>query len=228
MKYLVEFFGNVMEVLERKGKDEIADVNFVTGRVRFRLAEANIIGEYGLNMFLCDSRGSFRRLKKKAKRCKLGNQRHGVTWKYGGLEFKFHRGADVQRVIKQFEKLLREIAPLLELGEIIFKQLERRPLNASTSMKLYMPMPIIDGTPVKQWLLSRERAALDIDPATAEIAWSTEQLFDPYGIYPEVPASIRHYWFRECFVRSPGSNVWVWFEELPKATQEALNKRIEA
>ena len=143
-----------------------------------------------------------KRPRRHAQRFKLGNQRHGVTWKNAGLEFVFSPGADVRSVIKQFGKLLRDVGPLLELGEIIFKQLERRPLNATTSMKLYMPMPMIDGMPVKQWLQSRERAALDIDPATAKIAYTAEQLFDPYGVYPEVPERYR-YSVRDHFVCSP-------------------------
>ena len=228
MNYSVEFFENEMAVLGKKGKDAVATINFVTGRAHFRLAKVYILcGDRSLNKFLLDLRENFRALKEKAKRFKLGNQHHGGTWKNAGLEFKFSPGADVRSVIKQFGKLLRDVGPLLELGEIIFKQLERRPLNATTSMKLYMPMPMIDGMPVKQWLQSRERAALDIDPATAKIAYTAEQLFDPYGVYPEVPERYR-YSVRDHFACSPDSNVWVWFGDLPQTTADALNKRMDA
>jgi hypothetical protein len=99
-------------------------------------------------------------------------------------------------------------------------------LNHPTSMNLFTPTPVIDGMPVKQWPQSRERAALDIDPATAKIACSNEQLFDPYGVYPEVPERYR-YCVREHFVCSPDRNVWVLFEHLPKTTADALNKRMD-
>ena len=48
--------------------------------------------------------------------------------------------------------------------------------------------------------------------------------FDPYGIYPNLP----HQWDcfgRTYFARSPNSEVWVSFDDLPKATREVLWQR---
>ena len=53
-----------------------------------------------------------------------------------------------------------------------------------------------------------EEAALHIDPASAEVEWIyAEQVIDSY----------REAW-REYFARSPGSDIWVWFGDLPAAT----------
>ena len=67
MTYSVEFFENEMAVLgEKKGKDEVATINFVTGRAHFRLAKVDILcADRSLNMFLRDLRGNFRALKEK-------------------------------------------------------------------------------------------------------------------------------------------------------------------
>ena len=57
-----------------------------------------------------------------------------------------------------------------------------------------------------------EEAALHIDPPSAEVEW----------IYAEqVIGSYREVW-REYFARSPGSNIWVWFGDLPARTQKSL------
>lgn len=57
-----------------------------------------------------------------------------------------------------------------------------------------------------------EEAALHIDPPSAEVEW----------IYAEqIIGSYREVW-REYFARSPGSNIWVWFGDLPARTQKSL------
>ena len=71
------------------------------------------------------------------------------------------------------------------------------------------------------WLAGRKEAGLKIDPETAEVEWTYAQTLDPYGVYPELP---EEYWQvgREYFARSPGSDVSVWFGDLPGATRDAL------
>jgi hypothetical protein len=60
-----------------------------------------------------------------------------------------------------------------------------------------------------------KEAALHIDPPSAEVEW----------IYAEqVIGSYREVW-REYFARSPGSDIWVWFGDLPAATQKSLWER---
>jgi hypothetical protein len=45
---------------------------------------------------------------------------------------------------------------------------------------------------------------------------------DPYGVYPD-----RWNWAiaKDCFARSPGSSVWVWFGDLPPKVMRALERR---
>ena len=79
-----------------------------------------------------------------------------------------------------------------------------------------------DDMTVEQWLAIRKEAALQIDPETAEVMWQYERTGDPYRIYPlpEIYNIGRGY-----FARSPGSDVWVSFDDLPDATCDALWKK---
>lgn len=74
---------------------------------------------------------------------------------------------------------------------------------------------------IAEWLAIRKEAALKIDPATAEVDWAYEQTLDPYGVDPDLPKELQQVG-REFFARSPGSDVWVSFDDLPAETREAL------
>jgi hypothetical protein len=74
---------------------------------------------------------------------------------------------------------------------------------------------------VEEWLAIRKEAGLQIDPETAEVCWKYALTLDPYGIYPPLPEEYQQVG-REYFARSPGSEIWVEFGDLPGATQEAL------
>ncbi len=75
----------------------------------------------------------------------------------------------------------------------------------------------------EQWLAIRKEAALKIDPETAEIEWIHALRVDPYGVHPSLAEEYSCVG-REYFARSPGSDIWVWFGELPEATRDALQK----
>jgi hypothetical protein len=51
-----------------------------------------------------------------------------------------------------------------------------------------------------------------------------ELTVDPYGVWPEPPEEYQQVG-REYFARSPGSEVWVHFSDLPEATRDALWKK---
>jgi hypothetical protein len=72
----------------------------------------------------------------------------------------------------------------------------------------------------------RQAVGLHIDPETAEVEWNYAQTLDPYGDDPNLP---EEHWEvgREYFTRSPGSDVWICFGDLPEATRDALWKRME-
>ena len=63
-----------------------------------------------------------------------------------------------------------------------------------------------------------------IDPERAEVSCIYGQIVDPYGVY--------HNLADECacigrlyFARSPGSELWIEFGDLPEATREALRNK---
>jgi hypothetical protein len=73
----------------------------------------------------------------------------------------------------------------------------------------------------EQWLAVRKQAALKIDPETGEVEWTYAQTLDPYGVEPELPEECWQVG-REYFARSPESDIWVWFGDLPDTTRNAL------
>jgi hypothetical protein len=78
---------------------------------------------------------------------------------------------------------------------------------------------------VEQWRAIRKEAGLKIDAETAEVYWIYAQTLDPYGIDPDFPEEYDQVG-REYFARSPGSDIWVWFGDLPDATRDALWARL--
>ena len=86
-----------------------------------------------------------------------------------------------------------------------------------------------DRLKVEQWLQVRKEAGLKIDPATVEVDYEMGCPADPYCIrdreelHPEQRQTGRVY-----FARSPGSDIWVHFGDLPDATRNAVWERIKA
>jgi hypothetical protein len=105
------------------------------------------------------------------------------------------------------------------------KQVARKLIeNDSTLLtpeKLDTLIEQIEEGVVKQWLAIRKEAALQIDPETAEVEWTYAQTLDPYGIDPDLPEEYQCVG-REYFARSPRSDVWVWFGDLPDAIRDVL------
>jgi hypothetical protein len=67
----------------------------------------------------------------------------------------------------------------------------------------------------------RKAVGLQIDPNTAEVDWTYAQVLDPYGDGLDLPEERRQVG-RDYFARSPGSDLWVWFGDLPDTTRKAL------
>jgi len=70
----------------------------------------------------------------------------------------------------------------------------------------------------------RKAVGLQIDPETAEVEWIYAQTLDPYGDDPNLTEEYQQVG-REYFARSPGSDVWVWFGDLPETVCDALWKK---
>jgi len=74
---------------------------------------------------------------------------------------------------------------------------------------------------LKEYRSIRKEAGRHIDPATAEVDWEYGQTADPYGIKPDLPEECQQIG-RVYFARSPGSDMWVCFGDLPEAICTAL------
>jgi hypothetical protein len=73
---------------------------------------------------------------------------------------------------------------------------------------------------VEEFLAIRKAEGLKIHARTAEVTWRYAQTLDPYGIR-ELPEECWQVG-REYFARSPGSDIWVNFGDLPEETCDAL------
>ena len=76
---------------------------------------------------------------------------------------------------------------------------------------------------VGRWLEIRKDAGLKIHPETAEVCWEWARTLDPYGVHSLIPEEDQV--GREYFARSPGSDIWVSFHDLPEATRCAIRER---
>jgi hypothetical protein len=116
-------------------------------------------------------------------------------------------------------------------------ELQRRASESGTSVSTTVIEALFPDVPVKKktaaeeaeaerWLAIRKEEALRIDPETAEVDWSYEQMLDPYGLLHEweLPEEY-HQVDREYFARAPGSDIWVWFGDLPDETRRRLRER---
>jgi hypothetical protein len=110
----------------------------------------------------------------------------------------------------------------------IRKQVARKLVETDSTLltleKLDTLIEQIEEGAIKRWLALRKEAALQIDPETAEVDWTYAQTLDPYGVEPDLP---EEFWQvgRAYFARSPGSEVWVWFGDLPEKIRDALWKK---
>jgi hypothetical protein len=82
-----------------------------------------------------------------------------------------------------------------------------------------------DQLTVEEWLAIRKEAGLIIDPETAEVFWTYARTADPYGVRQDLTEEQRSIVGREYFARSPGSDIWVSFDDLPDSVLEALRQR---
>jgi hypothetical protein len=64
----------------------------------------------------------------------------------------------------------------------------------------------------------------EIDPETAEVICEYGSIRDPYYLF-EHGDDWEDNIGRNYFARSPGSDVWVEFGDLPKATRDALSEK---
>jgi hypothetical protein len=166
-------------------------------------------------------------IKKKLVKSRAKRRHQHVDWRLGNCTVNLPPNGNVERIVAQFTDLMRKIGSLVALAEVICEQTERQPLKTCPSVRFFgCNHQKIDGMEVEQWLAIRKKAAAKIDPRTAKLGWAYAQTLDPYGIYGDLPGECQQIG-RERFARSPDSDVWVSFDDLPIATCKALWKRIE-
>jgi hypothetical protein len=68
-----------------------------------------------------------------------------------------------------------------------------------------------------QQLIICWEAAKHIDPETAEVKWEYMPFDDPYGVLQSDHPTVRQY-----FARSPASDIWVAWSDLPEETEISL------
>jgi hypothetical protein len=78
---------------------------------------------------------------------------------------------------------------------------------------------------IEEFMERRRQVGRKIDPETAEVTFWWRQTLDPYGLNPFLPKECDCIG-REYFARSPGSDIWVSFGDLPAATCDRLWERI--
>ena len=124
------------------------------------------------------------------------------------------------------ERLGREKAALAELQ----KRAGRNGCPGSTTVieSLFPDIPVKKKTAsekaeIERWLAIRKEAGVKIDPETAEVDWDYGNDFDPYGVWDEweVPEEFEVVG-RQRWARSPGSDIWVHFDDLPDAVREKI------
>jgi hypothetical protein len=79
----------------------------------------------------------------------------------------------------------------------------------------------------EQYLALVRAAAVKINPATAQVFCEKGWVLDPYRIFKHGDDWEDCYGAHNHFARSPGSDVWVWFGDLPDDTRKALRERME-
>jgi len=85
----------------------------------------------------------------------------------------------------------------------------------------------LGGQSREEWLAIRKKAGRKINPETADIKWEYGNALDPYGIRPEFWGPYHQFQWNY-FARSPRSDIWVFFYDLPTATRHALWKKHRA
>jgi hypothetical protein len=124
------------------------------------------------------------------------------------------------------EELRQEKAALIELQKRAGRS--GRPVSTTVIEALFPDIPVKKKTAsekaeIEHWLAIRTEAGLKIDPETAEVDWNYGQTLDPYGVLDEweLPEEF-HQVGREYWARSPGSDIWVNFGDLPDTVREKL------
>jgi hypothetical protein len=94
--------------------------------------------------------------------------------------------------------------------------------NAKEAMMKNEKDVVIVKVTLKYLSALRKEVGRHMDPETAEVLWDIGQIMDPYGDEgPNLPKELQQ-GGDNYFVRSPGSDLWICFTDLPEATVKYL------
>jgi hypothetical protein len=103
------------------------------------------------------------------------------------------------------------------------------PMSTSVIEALFPNVPVKKRAPgeLKRWRAIRKEEGLKIDPETAEVSCWYARTFDPYGMLDEweLCEQISNDVSCEDFARTPGSDIWVHFDDLSKETRDKLYEK---
>jgi hypothetical protein len=121
------------------------------------------------------------------------------------------------------EKILSTVSDAFETKVFSYKEPEYHGFESEEEKAAWRSK----HTELEEWLAIRKAEGLKIDPDTAEVDWEYGQILDPYRVHPDLPEECQQIG-RVYFARSPGSDIWVCFYDLPKKTCDALWECLES
>jgi hypothetical protein len=194
VKYTVEFYNSEMVVNKTsKHEMEILAVDFAKDSVRLRVEGASIVTSCGpMVAFADDTKGKLRELLRKIDQVEEQGLKGGYECDFEGLRVRLHALTDADEMFKQLFRVVREMVPLVRVGQAIYAQLRATPLRSSTAVEFYLPAEMTEECPTGQWLEERRQAGQAIDIETAEIASASRSKFDPYEVYRKLPRRHRY------------------------------------
>jgi hypothetical protein len=233
MKYHLEFFSNFVSLVclweyrkngrPQRSYSEHADL-FSTGDVTLSLGKVLEKVSVRTSMQFLSALPAY--LEKRAGKINEAGSRveYGrySTCNFKKCELAFQ--GEGSRAVAQVRRFVHRVASILRLAEAIRDQLRHNPIMINTSMDVFVPVGEVEGTPRMEWLAKRKEAGRRLDPKTAQVSWEYVRQFDPYRIYSDLPGHAHDVSF-EYFARSPGSDIWVHRDDLPKSTRRALESR---
>lgn len=130
-----------------------------------------------------------------------------------------------QDEFEYFRMMAKKYLPLPELDEEEYRRRWDDNDHPATEPKLPPQEEAEYFRRIREFTERRKEAGLKIDPKTAETYMDMGECFDPYGIHPLLPREAKDCPMKNWFVRSRGSDIWVWDGDLPQATRDALRNK---
>jgi hypothetical protein len=148
-----------------------------------------------------------------------------TKYKFGKCCIICESNANAGDVLRDLAELYNRLESFIALAEVMCSRAESRSLKHNVTVKFFgCERTLRDGTPIDEYLAGRTVAASKINPKAAEVMTHYAQSLDVYGVYGQLPDACFAVG-KECFVRNPGDDDWVWSGDLPEGIHNALKAR---